>query len=1242
MKKYKKFHLMLENELNELNDGGNTANTGLGIDDGDFDPEKEGNNLGGNDPLDGSDGSDGSEVNSEIQDSYNNIMKFNKRFNSLSETSVKDLLKQIELTKGPAAAKAAEKLLKIRQERLKYRTLTPKDTTPIPQYERPEVLSHNSKDGFGGYVVAGGPKGDSMPVPHNKAYTDNMPVPQNMSGMRFNPDAGNRPGPNNSELPTNGYAPSKDALGENPYTVSGSQANNSGYVPSKDALGENPYSLSNAPDYNNPDASYNAEFGTEPYVDDAGEVLRHSGSIKTTIPTGTATNASGGAWDALKNAASENWKKFSGGVSDWVSQNPNATLGIGAAAAALGAYALWNRHRRKKLENKLINKSLNASVEYPYDYYSITERNYYDDMGNYLYKDNKPEDLTVGEKVDNTLNHLKFKKDTFFKGLLDKSSETKGKLLDATKGLLDKSSEFKDKASDVYDKTRKNLAGVGIFKKDEYDTPGNRIDRVISKATGAYDDTKEKVSDSVKKSAGWGFSRLADAAGKVSSWADRKRGSLNSSVEYPYYDFMNYIGINEEEFTYDGIKNAVERGFKNYNTSLAKRMYDREQAEKLAEKIKNGEVINPQSAVHVTNLDNIKLSVPDKIEVSNIPDEIKVSNMPDIPQPMDYVLPISLGVGIGALGAMSVYSLIKYLISKGKRKEAKELNDIANSVDVPNAPVSEGTVVSGGFSIDANGNPVMRFETDGMNPALAGGLSGAAAGALTSLSVYRLIKLLEKLHKNKEASKVANIANLATETKNIEESYDVYNKFGKNIGLYEANTIYDDIDDESDDFKFSRNTTKEDVAKEREDEYCKNNKYSSSEDEVPYDLLSGKDTSGTDYKPSPKPVPKQTQPQPQKQKPKSTPKSAPTQPQTPGGSVFVRQGNGKYIEVPYGRSGGTSGRSRVSTDANGNYILLPDVAKGKESGSASDDNKSKPTSTKLGFFGRLGQKIDNRTKGTNNKFFGKIGSWAGKVGDWAKKHTIEDSVEYALSKYNELMNYGNIIRESNDSHPILFEKYNEDLCDLKLLMDDLVPQALSDPELPPQVRDEMCNHLGMKYDDEYAGCDFNPDVRNAWNSYINEPRCRDNLDRIECIKNKIHILKDPRLAMQICGVATAATLYFMWKKFMEMKLGMEPCNNKMLSNVLFVTGSLPSKLDRMKESYDYKNDKYFMNNINTLIENAYSLNSLIMHDLSIPSVIKHMLNEEFNAFKDDFDINTSMKSFTESIDFSKSKKKIYF
>ena len=493
------------------------------------------------------------------------------------------------------------------------------------------------------------------------------------------------------------------------------------------------------------------------------------------------TSDQGGVFKTLGDTIKTHWKNASGTVSNWIKENPNATLGLGAGAAALGAYALWQRHKRKKDEEDAKRRSpypVNASDEYyPYDYYSITERNYYDDMGNYLYKDDKPEDLTVGEKVDNTLNHLKFKKDTFFKGLLDKSSETKGKLLDATKSLLDKSSEFKDKASDVYDKTRKNLAGVGIFKKDEYDTPGNRIDRVISKATGAYDDTKEKVSDSVKKSAGWGLGKLAGVAERVSSWADRKRGSLNASVEY------------------------------------------------------------------------------------------------------------------------------------------------------------------------------------------------------------------------------------------------------------------------------------------------------------------------------------------------------------------------------------------------------------------------------------------------------------------------------VLSEYNRLMN-SKVITESYDYHPAVLEKYNEDLCNLKIYMDEVLTEAFNDPELPYEVRDEMNHHLGMDFDDKFAGCDFGPEVCEKWNSYVNEPKCASNFDKLDVIRDKCCLLNDHKLAMRICAVATAATLYFMWKKFSEHHLGMRPCeDNKMLSNVLFITGGLPNKLECCKESEDIMNNEKLMNDINSLVENEYSVMSLVMNDFSVPTIIKNTISEEFDITKY---ITVGTKNISENTNNVSMKKKIIF
>ena len=255
------------------------------------------------------------------------------------------------------------------------------------------------------------------------------------------------------------------------------------------------------------------------------------------------------------------------------------------------------------------------------------------------------------------------------------------------------------------------------------------------------------------------------------------------------------------------------------------------------------------------------------------------------------------------------------------------------------------------------------------------------------------------------------------------------------------------------------------------------------------------------------------------------------------------------------------------------------------------------------------------------------------------KYDFQESINYIIDKYDELMN-SSVIHESSNCHPALIEKYNEDVTDLKLLIDCVVPEVLNDSLLPPEIRDEMCDKFGMNYDDEYTGCDFGPEIHKAWNSYISEPKCMDNFKRLDCIKDKISMLKDPKLAMQICGVATAATLYFMWKTFMHMKFDVEPCDNKMLSNILFVTGSLPSKLDCVKESYDYKNDKSLMESFNTLIENAYSLNSLIMHDVSVPSVIKIVLDEEFNPFRMDFD-DISIKPVMESYNYPINKKKIF-
>lgn len=498
--------------------------------------------------------------------------------------------------------------------------------------------------------------------------------------------------------------------------------------------------------------------------------------------TGTDTNTNtGGALRTLGDAIKTHWKNASGTVSNWIKENPNATLGLGAGAAALGAYALWQRHKRKKAEEDAKRRSpypVNASNEYyPYDYYSITERNYYDAMGNYLYQDDKPEDLTYGERLDNKLNHFKFEKDKLTKDLLDKSGKVKDKVLDFGKILSDKSSKAKNKGLDIYKETRKNLADFGILKKDKYDTLGKQVDRIVSKATGASTGIKETVSGSAKKSAGWGLGKLAGAAERVSSWADRKRGSLNASVEL------------------------------------------------------------------------------------------------------------------------------------------------------------------------------------------------------------------------------------------------------------------------------------------------------------------------------------------------------------------------------------------------------------------------------------------------------------------------------VLSEYNRLMN-SKVITESYDYHPAVFEKYNEDLCNLKMNMDKILVEAFDDPDLPYEVKDEMNKHLGLNFDDKFAGCDFGPEVREKWNSYVNEPKCASNFDRLDVIRDKCCLLNDHKLAMRICAVATAATLYFMWKKFSEHHLGMRPCeDNKMLSNVLFITGGLPNKLECCKESEDIMNNKKLMNDINSLVENEYSVMSLVMNDFSVPTIIKNTISEEFDITKY---ITVGTKNISENVNNVSMKKKIIF
>ena len=128
----------------------------------------------------------------------------------------------------------------------------------------------------------------------------------------------------------------------------------------------------------------------------------------------------------------------------------------------------------------------------------------------------------------------------------------------------------------------------------------------------------------------------------------------------------------------------------------------------------------------------------------------------------------------GALAGLTIGALIKYLMSRGTKKDiqkAQELSSIVNSVENDDSPVNESGI-SGTLSYDDK-NDQLLFDgnTNGMNPGLAGGITGAVAGALSGLSVYALIKLLNKMGRNDDARKVADIANNISDSKTMEESY---------------------------------------------------------------------------------------------------------------------------------------------------------------------------------------------------------------------------------------------------------------------------------------------------------------------------------------------------------------------------------------------------------------------------------------------------------------------------------------
>ena len=670
-----------------------------------------------------------------ISTSYNNIVKFNKKFRNLTEDISRN---KIKINSDKIKVNPIEYFKNL------FGSNTPKTSGYVPTSSLSDIpynrdTAHQAQYDYSNTTPMSadrpGPYGsktytDNMPNPHNKEYTDTTPVPQDAHGVQ------------NVGVPGAGHTAQ---YVHNPSSDTSSVTNNNGNVYPSNA--------------NDPDGG--------------------GSSINGTVVTNTSGND--GVLKTLGDTIKTHWKNASGTVSNWIKENPNATLGLGAGAAALGAYALWQRYKRKKAEEASKGRypsPVNASNEYyPYDYYSITERNYYDAMGNYLYQDDKPEDLTYGERLDNKLNHFKFEKDKLTKDLLDKSGKVKDKVLDFGKILSDKSSKAKDKGLDIYKETRKNLADFGILKKDKYDTLGKQVDRIVSKATGASAGIKETVSGGAKKSAGWGLGKLAGAAERVSSWADRKRGSLNASVEL------------------------------------------------------------------------------------------------------------------------------------------------------------------------------------------------------------------------------------------------------------------------------------------------------------------------------------------------------------------------------------------------------------------------------------------------------------------------------VLSEYDKLMN-SKVITESYDYHPAVFEKFNEDICNLKMNMDRILTEAFDDPDLPYEVKDEMNKHLGLNFDDKFSGCDFGPEIREKWNSYVAEPKCASNFDRLDVIRDKCCLLNDHKLAMRICAVATAATLYFMWKKFSEHHLGMRPCeDNKMLSNVLFITGGLPNKLECCKESEDIMNNEKLMCDINSLVENEYSVMSLVMNDFSVPTIIKNTISEELDITKY---ITVGTKNISENTNNVSMKKKIIF
>jgi len=913
--------------------------------------EPETPELNNNEPKE----SDESDLD-DISTSYNNIVKFNKKFRNLTEDISRNKIKvnPIEYFKNLFGSNTPKTNGYVPTSSLRDIPYN-RDTAHQAQYDYSNTtpISADRPGPVGmriGNAVEGdrpGPYGsktytDNMPNPHNKEYTDTTPVPQDAHGVQ------------NVGVPGAGHTAQYDYSNNSP--ISGDRPGPVGMHVGNAVEGDIPGPRGVTPPKD-----------THPIP---------PGWQNDVASDGSENNV--GAFKTLGDTIKNHWKNASGAISTWVKDNPNLTLGLGAGAAALGAYALWNRYKRKKLENKLINKSLNASFE------------------------------------------------------------------------------------------------------------------------------------------------------------------------YPYYDLRNYSGLNEFE---------------------------------------------------------------------GLPD------FADTTSPMDYALP----VGIGVLGGMTIHSLIKYLLSKGKKKEAEELSNITNSVTDNNIPVSEGTVSTGSVTIDSQGLPIFKVETDntGMNPALAGGLAGAASGALTSLTIYGLIKLLKKLNKNKEAEKVAEIANTADlrPSENLNASYNIYDKFANFIGLSEKN-IADMLDDDNFDDSYvngAGGTGPKHVPK-----VTREPANLGDTDEL-IGAASGVNSGKYDSDPivNRRSTPSKTGPTYSRvalSTPKPTPDNKKQSVQTT--DTKLKSDNGVK------KIGGKT------------YLPPKNITRPKQQ----TDTKDKNNKQTIYSDGRRQYIIQDgklvRTNGIRHGALSWLSGLFGRGKKWADSRLgLGEAVEYVLYEYDRLMN-SKVITESYDYHPAVLEKYNEDLCNLKIYMDEVLTEAFNDPELPYEVRDEMNHHLGMDFDDKFAGCDFGPEIREKWNSYVAEPKCASNFDRLDVIRDKCCLLNDHKLAMRICAVATAATLYFMWKKFSEYHLGMRPCeDNKMLSNVLFITGGLPNKLECCKESEDIMNNKRLMNDINSLVENEYSVISLVMNDFSVPTIIKNTISEEFDITKY---ITVGTKNISENTNNVSMKKKIIF